>query len=74
MVGDDTITIAPGSNFTGEVKKISESGAQAVFVSATATRKRRSSGANCMPRRRTSRCLPRATMNNSVFTAHLQGR
>ncbi|HEX4838075.1 MAG TPA: ABC transporter substrate-binding protein [Solirubrobacteraceae bacterium] len=35
--GDDTITIAPGSNFAGEVAKIAESGAQAVFVSATAT-------------------------------------
>jgi branched-chain amino acid transport system substrate-binding protein len=36
-VGSDTITIAPGSNFTGEVGKIAGSGAQAVFVSATAT-------------------------------------
>lgn len=35
--GEDTITIDPGSNFTGEVAKISTSGAQAVFVSATAT-------------------------------------
>jgi branched-chain amino acid transport system substrate-binding protein len=35
--GQDTITILPGSNFTGEVAKIAESGAQAVFLSATAT-------------------------------------
>lgn len=35
--GEDTIAIDPGSNFTGEVAKIGESGAQAVFVSATAT-------------------------------------
>lgn len=37
VLGSDTVTIAPGSNFTGEVAKIAESGAQAVFVSATAT-------------------------------------
>lgn len=35
--GEDTIPIVPGSNFTGEVAKVAESGAQAVFVSATAT-------------------------------------
>ncbi|HEX3390996.1 MAG TPA: branched-chain amino acid ABC transporter substrate-binding protein [Solirubrobacteraceae bacterium] len=37
VVGPDTVTIAPGANLTGEVTKIAESGAQAVFVSATAT-------------------------------------
>ena len=36
-LGPDTLTIAPGASFTGEVAKIAESGAQAVFVSATAT-------------------------------------
>jgi branched-chain amino acid transport system substrate-binding protein len=35
--GQDTVTIMAGSNFTGEVSKILESGVQAVFVSATAT-------------------------------------
>jgi branched-chain amino acid transport system substrate-binding protein len=35
--GDDTIAIAPGSSFSGEVAKIAASKAQAVFVSATAT-------------------------------------
>jgi len=35
--GNDTIAIAPGAVFTGEVAKIAESGAQAVFASATAT-------------------------------------
>ena len=35
--GEDTIAILPGSNFSGEVAKIAESGAQAVFISATAT-------------------------------------
>jgi branched-chain amino acid transport system substrate-binding protein len=36
-VGPDTLTIAPGANFTGEVAKVAASGAQAVVVSATAT-------------------------------------
>lgn len=36
-VGPDTVTVAPGANLTGEVSKIAASGAQAVFVSATAT-------------------------------------
>jgi branched-chain amino acid transport system substrate-binding protein len=72
VVGDDTITIAPGSNFSGEVKKISESGAQAVFVSATATGEaaefwRELHGAD--PR---LSLLASATMDNSVFTAHLR--
>ena len=72
VVGDDTITIAPGSTFTGEVKKISESGAQAVFVSATATEEaagfwRELHGAD--PR---LSLLASATMDNSVFTAHLR--
>lgn len=35
--GQDTIAIVPGSNFSGEVSKIAESGVQAVFLSATAT-------------------------------------
>lgn len=37
VLGSDTVTITPGANFTGEVAKIAKSGAQAVFVSATAT-------------------------------------
>ncbi|MGH2835210.1 MAG: branched-chain amino acid ABC transporter substrate-binding protein [Solirubrobacteraceae bacterium] len=37
VAASDTLAIAPGANFTGEVAKIAESGAQAVFVSATAT-------------------------------------
>jgi branched-chain amino acid transport system substrate-binding protein len=36
-VGPDALTIAPGANFTGEVAKVAASGAQAAFVSATAT-------------------------------------
>jgi branched-chain amino acid transport system substrate-binding protein len=37
VLGTDTLTIAPGAGFAGEVAKIARSGAQAVFVSATAT-------------------------------------
>lgn len=37
VLGSDTVTIAPGASFAGEVAKVAESGAQAVFVSATAT-------------------------------------
>lgn len=37
VLGPDTVTIAPGANFAGEVAKVVRSGAQAVFVSATAT-------------------------------------
>lgn len=37
VLGPDTLTIASGANLAGEVRKIAESGAQAVFVSATAT-------------------------------------
>ena len=48
VVGDDTITIAPGSSFSGEVKKVSESGAQAVFVSATATEEAAEPAAACL--------------------------
>jgi branched-chain amino acid transport system substrate-binding protein len=35
--GQDTVTILPGSSFTGEVAKVAEDGVQAVFLSATAT-------------------------------------
>jgi branched-chain amino acid transport system substrate-binding protein len=35
--GLDSLTIAPGASFSGEVSKIVKSGAQAVFLSATAT-------------------------------------
>jgi branched-chain amino acid transport system substrate-binding protein len=37
VLGPDTLTIAPGANFKGEVGKVAASGAQAVFLSATAT-------------------------------------
>jgi branched-chain amino acid transport system substrate-binding protein len=37
VFGEDNVAIVPGAGFTGEVAKIGESRAQAVFVSATAT-------------------------------------
>ncbi len=69
--GEDTITILPGSSFTGEVAKIVESGAQAVFVSATAT----SEAAQLT--RQLHAAVPRvsllasSTMLNTVFTSNL---
>ncbi len=72
VVGDDTITIAPGSSFTGEVKKISESGAQAVFVSATATKEAAELWRELHGAAPHLSLLASATMNNSVFTAHLR--
>ena len=72
VVGEDTITIAPGSSFSGEVKKISESGAQAVFVSATATEEAAELWRELHAAAPHLSLLASATMNNSVFTAHLQ--
>ena len=72
VVGNDTVTIAPGSSFTGEVKKISESGAQAVFVSATATEEAAELLRELHGAAPHLSLLASATMNNSVFTAHLQ--
>src|SRR6202034_1695552 len=72
VVGDDTITIAPGSSFTGEVKKISESGAQAVFVSATATEEAAELWRELHAAAPHLSLLASATMDNSVFTKHLQ--
>ncbi|HEY2631194.1 MAG TPA: branched-chain amino acid ABC transporter substrate-binding protein [Solirubrobacteraceae bacterium] len=69
--GEDTITIAPGASFTGEVAKIAQSGAQAVFVSATATseaarlfRELHSADARLA-------LLAASTMKSPVFTADL---
>ncbi|HEY5285641.1 MAG TPA: branched-chain amino acid ABC transporter substrate-binding protein [Solirubrobacteraceae bacterium] len=73
VVGDDTVTIAPGSSFTGEVKKISEGGAQAVFVSATATEEAAELWRELHTAAPHLSLLASTTMNNSVFTSHLQG-
>ncbi len=69
--GDDTITIAPGANLTGEVATIAESGAQAVFVSATAT----SEAARLFRELHAAdphlALLASSSMLNRVFTANL---
>jgi branched-chain amino acid transport system substrate-binding protein len=36
VLGHDSLTVAPGASFTGEVEKIVESGAQAVFLAGSA--------------------------------------
>lgn len=71
LSGEDTIAIAPGSNFTGEVAKIAASGAQAVFVSATAT----SEAARLFRELHAAdphlALLAASTMQDSVFTSNL---
>jgi branched-chain amino acid transport system substrate-binding protein len=71
VVGDDTITIAPGSSFTGEVAKVAESGAQAVFVSATATTEAAELFRELHAAAPHLSLLASATMLNSLFTSHL---
>jgi branched-chain amino acid transport system substrate-binding protein len=69
--GEDTIPIVPGSNFTSEIAKIAGSGAQAVFVSATATRE----AAQLVRQLHTAvphlSLLASSTMLNTVFTSNL---
>jgi branched-chain amino acid transport system substrate-binding protein len=69
--GDDTLTIAPGASYTGEVKKIAESGAQAVFVSATATSEAAKLWRELHAAAPHLSLLASATMLNRVFTSHL---
>jgi branched-chain amino acid transport system substrate-binding protein len=69
--GDDTLTILPSSTFTGEVKKIAESGAQAVFVSATATREATELWRELHVAAPQLSLLASSTMLNTVFTSHL---
>ncbi len=71
VVGDDTIAIAPGSSFTGELAKVVESGAQAVFVSATATSEAAQLWRELHAAAPHLSLLASATMLNSVFSAHL---
>ncbi len=71
VVGDDTIAIAPGSSFTGEVAKIAKSGAQGVFVSATATTEAAELWRELHAAVAHLSLLASATMLNSVFIAHL---
>jgi branched-chain amino acid transport system substrate-binding protein len=70
--GEDTVAIVPGANFTGEVAKIARSGAQAVFVSATATTE-----AAFLVRQLHNAdphlwVLASNTMQNSLFTSRLR--
>jgi branched-chain amino acid transport system substrate-binding protein len=69
--GDDTIPIVPGSNFTGEVAKIAESGAQAVFVSATATSEAAQLARQLHAAVPHLSLLASSTMLNTVFTSNL---
>jgi branched-chain amino acid transport system substrate-binding protein len=69
--GEDTIAINPGANLTGEVAKIAKSGAEAVFVSATAT----SEAARLFRELHTAdpqlALLASSAMQNPVFTSNL---
>jgi branched-chain amino acid transport system substrate-binding protein len=71
IAGEDTIAIDKGANFTGEVGKVAESEAQAVFVSATAT----SDAARLFRELHTAdpqlALLASSTMQNSLFTSNL---
>jgi branched-chain amino acid transport system substrate-binding protein len=69
--GMDTIMIAPGSSFTGEVAKIVEGGAQAVFVSATATIEAARLFRQLHAASQHLSLLASATMLNAVFTSNL---
>jgi branched-chain amino acid transport system substrate-binding protein len=69
--GDDTVTILPGSNFSGEVAKVSSSGAEAVFISATATSEAAFLARQLHTADPRLSLLASSTMLNSVFTSHL---
>jgi branched-chain amino acid transport system substrate-binding protein len=71
VLEQDTIIIGPGSTFTGEVAKIAKSGAEAVFVSATATSEAAELWRELHAATPRLTLLASATMLNSLFTAHL---
>lgn len=71
VLEQDTIIIGPGSTFTGEVAKVAKSGAEAVFVSATATSEAAELWRELHAASPRLTLLASATMLNSVFTAHL---
>jgi branched-chain amino acid transport system substrate-binding protein len=73
VLGPDTVTIAPGANFTGEVAKIAESGAQAVFLSATATAQAAQLFRELHSADPKLSLLASGAMLNPVFTANLGG-
>jgi branched-chain amino acid transport system substrate-binding protein len=71
LEGNETLQILPGANFKGEVAKISESGAQAVFVSATATLEAAQLFRELHSADSKLALLASNTMLNSVFTERL---
>ena len=71
VLDEDTIIIGPGSTFTGEVAKIAKSGAEAVFVSATATSEAAELWRELHAAAPRLALLASATMLNSVFTSRL---
>jgi branched-chain amino acid transport system substrate-binding protein len=68
--GQDAIPIVAGSNFTGEVAKVLQSKAQAVFISATATAEAARLARQLYAAARV-RLLASSTMGNTVFTSNL---
>jgi branched-chain amino acid transport system substrate-binding protein len=71
VLDEDTIIIGPGSTFTGEVAKVAKSGAEAVFVSATATSEAAELWRELHAAAPRLTLIASATMLNSVFTSHL---
>jgi branched-chain amino acid transport system substrate-binding protein len=69
--GQDTLTILPGASFTGEVAKVAASGAQAVFVSATATREAALLARQLRAAAAHLTLLASSTMLNTLFTSNL---
>jgi branched-chain amino acid transport system substrate-binding protein len=69
--GNDTIAIAPGASFTGEVAKIVESGAQAVFSSATSTSQAAQLWRELHAADPTLALLGSGAMLNTLFTSRL---
>jgi branched-chain amino acid transport system substrate-binding protein len=71
VLDEDTIIIGPGSTFTGEVAKIAKSGAEAVFLSATATSEAAELWRELHAAAPRISLLASSTMLNSVFVSHL---
>ncbi|HEX5308643.1 MAG TPA: branched-chain amino acid ABC transporter substrate-binding protein [Solirubrobacteraceae bacterium] len=71
VLGPDTLTIAAGDNFSGEVSKVAESGAQAVFVSATATEQAAQLFRELHAAAPRMSLLAASAMLNPLFTANL---
>jgi branched-chain amino acid transport system substrate-binding protein len=68
--GQDAIPVVPGANFAGEVAKVAQSKAQAVFLSATATVEAARLARQLYGAAHVS-LLASSTMGNTVFTSNL---